>query len=364
MASCEVYEFGDFRLDAPQRLLSREGHAIALAPKTYDVLLALVRSAGRLTAKRELLDLVWPETFVEEGILAVHISALRKALTDDEGGGRYIETVSARDTASLPLSSVLLKSNHCLHSHPLRCFRRDPFSAKSTGLAIADALIDRLGRCRQIVVRPTRAVRAYLNTPDDPAAIGRSLRVHAVIDTRFLATANSVHVSIHLIRSQDGISLWTGNFDQPPAEVVTIADLVAERVAAQFGSVFQENATPRSTVRPAAHPKVYELVGRGRFHLLSYSMFEVPKAVEAFRAALELDPTYGPAHAGLSLACCAQATMRVAPAAQAYNDARVAALHALAMDDSCVDAQVALGAVLFFSEWNWAGAERSLNRAL
>jgi hypothetical protein len=54
----------------------------------------------------------------------------------------------------------------------------------------------------------------------------------------------------------------------------------------------------------------------------------------------------------------------VAPPAQAYNDARVAALHALAMDDSCVDAQVALGAVLFFSEWNWAGAERSLKRAL
>jgi len=63
-------------------------------PKTYDVLLALVRSAGRLATKRELLDLVWPETFVEEGILAVHISTLRKTLGDDEGERRYIETVS------------------------------------------------------------------------------------------------------------------------------------------------------------------------------------------------------------------------------------------------------------------------------
>ena len=117
-------------------------------------------------------------------------------------------------------------------------------------------------------------------------------------------------------------------------------------------------------MRPAAHPKVYELCGRGRFHLLSYSMFEAPNAVEAFRAAIELDPTYSPAHAGLALACCAQAAMRVAPPAQAYSDARAAALHALAMDNSCVDAQVALGAVLFFSEWNWAGAERSLKRAL
>jgi tetratricopeptide (TPR) repeat protein len=93
-------------------------------------------------------------------------------------------------------------------------------------------------------------------------------------------------------------------------------------------------------------------------------MFEVPKAVEAFRAPIELDPTYSPAHAGLALVCCAQAALRVAPPAQAYSDATVAALHALAMDNSCVDAQVALGAVLFFSEWNWAGAERSLKRAL
>jgi len=63
-------------------------------PKTYDVLLALVRGAGRLVTKRELLDLVWPEISVEEGILAVHISTLRKALGDYGGKKRYIETVS------------------------------------------------------------------------------------------------------------------------------------------------------------------------------------------------------------------------------------------------------------------------------
>jgi tetratricopeptide (TPR) repeat protein len=106
------------------------------------------------------------------------------------------------------------------------------------------------------------------------------------------------------------------------------------------------------------------LVGRGRFYLLSFSMFEIPKSVEAFRAAIELDPTYAPAHAGLALACCLQAALRVAPPAEAYQEARAAALRALAMDDACADAQVALGTVLFFSEWNWAGAERSLRRAL
>src|SRR5689334_21935282 len=94
MTTREVYEFGEFTLDASERRLSHGGHCIPLAPKAHDVLLALVRHAGRLVTKRELLDLVWPESFVEEGILSVHISALRKALGDGHQGNQYIETVS------------------------------------------------------------------------------------------------------------------------------------------------------------------------------------------------------------------------------------------------------------------------------
>jgi len=229
----ESYEFGDFTLDVSERRLSKAGEPVSLEPKAHEVLLALVRNAGRLMTKRELLDLVWPESFVEEGVLAVHISALRKALGDR--GRTCIETVSRagyRFTSSV-------------------------------------------------------ARRADRGTP------------------------------------------WLSSFGIP-----------------------------------AVRPEVYELIGRGRSHLLKASMFEVPHAVAAFRAAIEIDPGYAPAHAGLALACCAQARLRIVPPAEAYTEARAEALRALAMDDACADAQVALGSVLFFSEWNWAGAERSLNRAL
>src|SRR5690348_15408295 len=93
-------------------------------------------------------------------------------------------------------------------------------------------------------------------------------------------------------------------------------------------------------------------------------MYEVPKAQAAFRAAVALDPAYAAAHAGLALACCAQAQFRIAPFSDAYAEAKAAALRALAMDPSCATAQTALGAVLFLSEWDWLGAERSLRRAL
>src|ERR1022692_3985692 len=87
----ETYTFGVFTLEISERRLSNAGNAVPLAPKAYDLLTVLVRNAGRLVAKSELLSQVWPESFVEEGILSVHISALRKALGDD--GHQFIETV-------------------------------------------------------------------------------------------------------------------------------------------------------------------------------------------------------------------------------------------------------------------------------
>ena len=130
-------------------------------------------------------------------------------------------------------------------------------------------------------------------------------------------------------------------------------------------------AAARSTIandpesRDAARPlEASELVGRGRAHLRSGSLFELPQAVSAFQAASELDPTFAEAYAGLALARCHQATSRDVPYREAFAEAKAAALRALAMDDQCADAQVALGQVLFLSEWDWIGAERSFQRAL
>lgn len=232
-ARSERYQFGEFTLDVTERRLSCGEAQVHVEPKTQDVLVALVREAGRLVTKRELLARVWPDAFVEEGILTVHISSLRKALGDTSRRRAYIETVS--------------RSGY-----------------------------------------------------------------------RFIGTLNRPAV------------------DDRPAAI-------------------------RDSTRPL---EASELVGRGRTHLLSGSYFELSEAVAAFRAAIDIDPAYAAAHAGLALARCAQAGLRAVPHADAYAEAKAAALRALAMDDQCVDAQVALGAVLFLSEWDFVGAERSLRRAL
>src|SRR5262245_43562870 len=88
-----LYEFGPFHLDTAERLLLRNSLPVPLAPKVFDTLVALVQHSGHLLTKDELMQKVWPDSFVEEVNLTVNISALRKALGDDQNGQRYIDTV-------------------------------------------------------------------------------------------------------------------------------------------------------------------------------------------------------------------------------------------------------------------------------
>jgi DNA-binding winged helix-turn-helix (wHTH) protein len=91
-----IYEFGLFRVDAAKRLLLREGEAVQLTPKCFDILLALVESSGEVVSKDVLMKQVWPNSFVEEGNLTYNISVLRKALGERAGAHQYIVTVPGR----------------------------------------------------------------------------------------------------------------------------------------------------------------------------------------------------------------------------------------------------------------------------
>ena len=91
-----LYEFGPYRLDDSERQLWRGSEAVRLTPKELDTLSALVRGAGRLMSKEELLKEIWPDTFVGEATLAQNVFTLRRALGEAEGGKSYIETVPRR----------------------------------------------------------------------------------------------------------------------------------------------------------------------------------------------------------------------------------------------------------------------------
>jgi DNA-binding winged helix-turn-helix (wHTH) protein len=107
-----LYEFGGFRLDPIKRLLLREGEVVALTPKAFDTLLALVENSGRVMEKDELMRQVWADTIVEEGGLTRNISVLRKALGESLEEHSYIVTVPGRGyrfvagVRAIPIESI------------------------------------------------------------------------------------------------------------------------------------------------------------------------------------------------------------------------------------------------------------------
>lgn len=96
MSTPQQYLFGEFRLDAAQRALFRRQELVSLTPKAIETLLFLVERHGRIVDKKELMEAVWPDTFVEEVSLARNVSVLRRILSDGEDAHSYIETIPKR----------------------------------------------------------------------------------------------------------------------------------------------------------------------------------------------------------------------------------------------------------------------------
>jgi DNA-binding winged helix-turn-helix (wHTH) protein len=90
------YVFGVFRIDVTERILFSEQRAVPLTPKAFETLLVLVENSGHVLSKEELIEKVWPDSFVEENNLAQNISAIRKALGEAQSGQKFIETVPRR----------------------------------------------------------------------------------------------------------------------------------------------------------------------------------------------------------------------------------------------------------------------------
>jgi Tol biopolymer transport system component/DNA-binding winged helix-turn-helix (wHTH) protein len=138
-AASSLYEFGSYRVDVEQRTFTREGRTVPLAPKTFELLLLLVRSPGRAFSKQELMTALWPDVSVEEANLSFQISTLRKALGQDAG---WIETVPkhgyrfAAGVRTVPLAVALTA-----HVEESRAGGAIGFAADQKGVVAATGLL-------------------------------------------------------------------------------------------------------------------------------------------------------------------------------------------------------------------------------
>ncbi len=419
-----VFEFGDFRLDASGRMLTRAGAPVRLTPRIFATLLYLVERRGTVLGKEELLTALWPDVVVEENNLEQAISKLRQALGEAPGDNKYVATVSGRgyrfvapvavlapstqgaessdvtpatiaDTLTAPepqrgprprshrvaLAAMFLASAGLAglyvrssfegpvgDARPPRSLAVLPFKPLVTEtrdealeFGVADSLIAKLGSLDALTVRPLSAVRRFHASLQDPVAAGRELGVEAVLDGHIQRLKERIRVTVRLVRIADGRQLWAGQYDEQFTSIFDIQDAISEQVTFELSLRLSADQAQRVARRDTRNPGAYEAYLKGRFFL---SLAQPHNAIEMFEQAVRLDPGFAPARAGLADTLSRLPIATDSMSGDVIQRARSIALTALELDPELGQAYAVLGWIAFYYDWDWAASEQYYRRAL
>jgi adenylate cyclase len=190
--------------------------------------------------------------------------------------------------------------------------------------------------------------------------VARELRVAHVLEGSVRKAGNRVRITAQLIKADDGYHLWSETFDRTLDDVFAIQDEISAAVVAAL-KVQLLGAAPKSV---EVNPEAYALYLQGRYFFVRRTQQDWANAAMAFEQALEIEPDYANAWAGLSLVLGAQAGQSYRELHAGYVLAREAANKALELNPDLAEAHAAMGQIQTSYDWDWAGAEASLTRAL
>ena len=366
----QTYQFGAFQLRIREGDLRRDGISLALTPKAFETLVALVENRGATVSREDLMQTVWHDSFVEENSLTKNISTLRKVLGEtDRDRPRFIETVARfgyrfiapvteirADETGKPMGSLAVL--------PFKVFGAQPAAAQYLGLGLADVLITRLSNLRQIAVRSTSAVRKYSeDKTTDVVEIGRKLRVDWVLDGSLFHIGERVRATVQFVAVRDARSLWGEKFDVESSDLIQVQDSIVERatqILIEKLRLEAENPVIASTVNPAAFQKYLE----GRFFWNKRLPQAMRKAVECFERAIEIDSDFALAHAGLGDAYLLFSQHSLLAPTECFPRAKQAARRAIELQPTLAEAHTTLAHTAYLFDWDWAEAELNYRRAI
>jgi TolB-like protein/Tfp pilus assembly protein PilF len=372
-----IYEFGPFSFHTADRLLLREGHFVPLKPKILDLLLVLVENRGHIVEKDALMKQVWPDSFVEENNLAVGISALRKVLGEGSDGQAYIENIPRRGYRFVAPVAIVAQPSEQLTT-PTNLNHQDlprtsiavlPFKHMGSredeeylGLGITDALITRLSNVRQVIVRPTSAVRKYQDVLD-PIAVGQELRVESVLDGSIQRSGQRIRVTVQLISISNGAALWAAKFDEQFTDIFEVEDSISEQMTKALTLKLTGEEKQQLVKHHTEDSEAYQAYLRGRYFWNKRTPDDFKRAIECFQQAITIDPNYAIAYSGLADCYIHVSVYSVLSPKEYLPKAEATALKAIQLDDTLAEAHASL-AFHKTQIWDWSGADKEYKRAL
>ena len=227
---------------------------------------------------------------------------------------------------------------------------------------ITETLIRQLSQIPRLKVMARSTVFRYKGSSIDPQKVGRDLNVRAVLTGRVLQHGEVLTISMELMDVRDGSQLWGRQYNGKLADTLAVQEDIAREVTDKLRLRLAGVEEKRLTEHVTENAEAYQLYLKGRFYWNKRTPDGIQKAVESLHRAIEKDPSYALAYAGL--ADCYHVPANPLPPREKMPLAKAAALKALQLDGTLVEAHTTLARVLFVYDWDWPAAEKEFKRAI
>ena len=411
-----ILHFGVYEFEPGAGELRKHGVRLKLEGQPVAVLAMLLEHPGDLITREELQKRLWSAgTFVDfEHSLNAAVRRLRAALNDSADTPRYIETQARRGyrfiaPVGMASAAAPVVPGKTPSGTPPRRFPRWPVVAlMALGLAawgwrellhlgsgpapggairsiavlplvnlsgdpsqeyfadgMTEALITDLAQVGSLRVISRTSVMRYKQTHKPLPEIARDLGVDGIVEGSVARSGNRVRISSQLIRASSDQHLWARSYEREVRDVLALEGEVAHAIAAEVRAAITPQQLSRLESAPPVNPEAYQLYLRGLFHWNQYSPAGIRAAIDYFRQAVQTDPGFAPAYAGLAIAYDMSSVIgsSFAPG-ETFPLARAAATKALELDPLLSDAHTALAIEKSDYELDRTGAEKEFLRAI
>jgi len=409
--------FGVFQVNLHTGELRKNGSRIKLEGQPFQILVLLLEQPGKLVTREELGQKLWaPGTFVDfEHSINAAVKRLRGVLGDSADSPHFIETLPRRGyrfiypvegvpavaavrpparwwlarwvVASLGIAvvlGILLVGNfgglrgrlppvsvapriESVAVLPLENLTGDHEQEYLVD-GIHDELITQLAQISSLkVISRYSVIQIRQQKGKSLREIARELGVEAVMEGTVQRAGERLHLSVQLIRVRDDRHLWARSYECELRAVSRLPSDVARAMASDLKIRLTPGEQAHLAVARPLNPEAYELYLKGRFLLSGWGAQEnIRKAIAYFEEAVQKEPTYAAAHAGVAFAYLqlGAALVEAVPPREVLPKARTAARKAMELDEASSEAHEVLGLIALAYDWDWEGAERAFRRAI
>ena len=229
---------------------------------------------------------------------------------------------------------------------------------------ITGTLINSLATVPKLRVMAQSTVSRFKARDIDPQAVGRELGVRAVLTGRIMQSGGSLRIGTELVDVATGSQLWGAQYDRKPGDIFVVQDEISNEISGKLRLRLTRAEKKQLTKRHTENVEAYQFYLKGRHHWNRWTEEGFYKAIEQFRRAVENDPTYAMAYAGLADCYVLLGWNSYLPPKEAFPKGKAAAKAALQLDPNLAEAHTPLAALLWLDDWEWDRAQAEFKRSL